>query len=714
MVEQSSIKFAAGAIALLLLVPIVTGTTIQKAEAVAAAGIMVPLYTYPGGTWDRVIETKNDHPGVPIVAIVNPASGPGGSKDPNYVSGIEDLKAAGVIVLGYVSTAYTGRSLDEVRSDIDKWASWYDVDGIFFDEQTNWSGGESYYTQAGNYAESKGLDFTVGNPGANSIPSYLSTVDVVLIYESPGLPNLNNYYNTWERYDNDQLGMIPFSVGSLPRDWIEDATGFIGWLYVTNDNLPNPWDSLPTYFDDMVALLDDGSSSEAGVTPDPEYELTVRSVDQTGRAITGMWMEVKQNGATIRTGFTPLSMTLEEGTYTVSAGNYQQIIFDHWQDDSRSSTKSVSLFADSQLTAHYSSGAIVAPLSVSLSANSASVSAGTGITFNAKISGGTGPYTWSVNFGDGAASQSTSASTITKTYNSAGTYTAVATAKDSIGKTATSNPVAITVTQDTNTLTVRTADAAGNLITGYYTVLSQNGAIVRTAFSPASFTLNSGQAYQVSVSDYGDYAFDHWSDGSTSRQKTVTGDQAATLTAYYKTTAPKTVTLTIQSEDLGGDSITGLWTVVKKGDATVITGYTPLTYTAEAGSTYEVSVSDYGDYEFDHWQGGGASSTRQVTLSGDTTLTAVYGTGDEQVTLTIRSVALDGSAITGLWTVVSGAGSTTGFTPLSYTADAGSQYTVTMGEWQNYKFDHWDNGSTSKSRTVTPNSNIMLTAYYRQ
>ena len=66
------------------------------------------------------------------------------------------------------------------------------------------------------------------------------------------------------------------------------------------------------------------------------------------------------------------------------------------------------------------------------------------------------------------------------------------------------------------------------------------------------------------------------------------------------------------------------------------------------------------------------------------------------------------------WTVVSGSGSATGFSPLSYTANTGSQYTVTMGEYLNYKFDHWDNGSTSKSQTITPNSNTVLTAYYRQ
>jgi hypothetical protein len=441
MVEQSSVKLVAGALALLLLVPAL-GINMQAADAATAAGIMVPLYTYPGGTWDTVVETKNDHPEVPIVAIVNPASGPGGSKDSNYVSGIEELKDAGVIVIGYVSTAYTGRSLTEVKGDIDKWDSWYDIDGIFFDEQTNWAGKESYYADASDYAESKGVGFTVGNPGANSLPSYLSTVDVVLIYESPGLPNLNNY-DSWDSYGNDQLGMIPFGVSSLPTSWLEDAIEIVGWVYVTSDNLPNPWDSLPSYFDDMAELLDGGSSAPSEPA-DPEYSLTVKSVDQTGKEFSGMWTEVK------------------------------------------------------------------------------------------------------------------------------------------------------------------------------------------------------------------------------------------------------------------------------KGSSTVKTGYTPLSYEAQAGSTYEVSVADYKNNVFDHWESGSKSSTRQVTVNSDTTLTAYYGTGSTKVTLTIKTVGLDGKSITGLWTVISGAGSATGYSPLSYTANAGSQYTVTMSEWQNNKFDHWDNGSMSKSRTITPNSSTVLTAYYRQ
>ena len=38
------------------------------------------------------------------------------------------------------------------------------------------------------YAKGSGIDYTIGNPGADSKPSYVGTVDTILIYESSGLP----------------------------------------------------------------------------------------------------------------------------------------------------------------------------------------------------------------------------------------------------------------------------------------------------------------------------------------------------------------------------------------------------------------------------------------------------------------------------------------------------------------------------------------------
>jgi hypothetical protein len=708
--EKSSIRIVAGMFALLLIgVPL--ASTSSFAAGGSMAGIMVPLYTYPGATWNEVAEVKRAHSDVPIAAIVNPASGPGSSKDPNYEAGIANLKSAGVIVLGYVSTAYTSRDLGAVKSDMDRWKSWYPaVDGIFFDEQTNWAGGESYYSQADSYANSKGLGFTVGNPGANSITSYLGTVDVVLIYESPGLPNVANYQG-WSSADNAKLGMIPFGVGSMPAGWMQDATSIVGWIYVTNDVLPNPWDSLPPYFESMAEFLDDGSSSPPPSTAS-RYTLTVNGVDQNGKATNGMWMEVRKGSTTVGSGFTPLTLTLDESTYTVSASNYQQIIFDRWADGTTLNTATVSLSKNTVLTAHYNNGPAAGPLSAGLSADKRSATAGSTIQFNAAASGGSSPYAWSINFGDGTSSAFSASSSTSKKYDSPGTYNAIATARDSSGRTAASSPVTISITAGTAALTVRTVDSAGNSITGYHTTLSQAGSSVQTGFSPSQFTLDAGKTYQVSVADYGNYVFSRWEDGSTSRTKSVSINSATTLTAQYKS---KAAAITVSAADTSGSSLSGIWTVIKKDGATVKTGFTPLSYTGVPGA-YEVAVSNYQNYEFDHWESGGQNNVRQISVSGDVKLTAYYGTEQSEVNLTIRTAALDGSSIRGLWTVVkeSGGPQTTGFSPVSHDAESGKRYTITVSDYRNYVFDHWDNGSKNRSRTLTVNDDRVIVAYYKR
>ena len=82
------------------------------------------------------------------------------------------------------------------------------------------------------------------------------------------------------------------------------------------------------------------------------------------------------------------------------------------------------------------------------------------------------------------------------------------------------------------TLTVYGTDLSGNILHMYSTV-SSGGSIIATGFTPFTFTGMEGATYSVIVQDYGGATFDHWEDGSTSRTRTITPSESATITAHY-------------------------------------------------------------------------------------------------------------------------------------------------------------------------------------
>ena len=224
-------------------------------------GIIVPLYIYPGAAWDELIEIKNNNSAVPIVAVINPNSGPGSVKDPNYVAGIRELKAAGIVVLGYTWTDYGARSSSAVRSEITKYKNWYSVDGIFFDAMSNLRGKLNYYKNLDNFAKSRGLEMTVGNAGTDTKPIFVGSVDNIVIYESPGTPSLS-YLGGWHsNHDKVNFSFISYDVNSMDEQFVEGATQRVGYMYITDDDLPNPYDSLPDYLADLVSLLAQASGS---------------------------------------------------------------------------------------------------------------------------------------------------------------------------------------------------------------------------------------------------------------------------------------------------------------------------------------------------------------------------------------------------------------------------------------------------------------------
>jgi hypothetical protein len=150
--------------------------------------LLVPAYFYPSGRglddWDRLIASAAR---APIVAIANPASGPGAKVDPNYSSVIARAVKAGVTVIGYVSTSYAKRPIDAVKADIDRWARFYpEVRGIFLDEQASGADRVAYYAEAAEHAQARlRRPLIVTNPGTTCAEEFLarSAADVACLFE---------------------------------------------------------------------------------------------------------------------------------------------------------------------------------------------------------------------------------------------------------------------------------------------------------------------------------------------------------------------------------------------------------------------------------------------------------------------------------------------------------------------------------------------------
>jgi hypothetical protein len=56
-------------------------------------------------------------------------------------------------------------------------------------------------------------------------------------------------------YPSSNFGIIPYAT-SLDATWVRNARRNVQYIYLQNDNLPNPWDSVPSYFSDLLAALE--------------------------------------------------------------------------------------------------------------------------------------------------------------------------------------------------------------------------------------------------------------------------------------------------------------------------------------------------------------------------------------------------------------------------------------------------------------------------
>lgn len=228
--------------------------------------VLVPAYFYPvpGSPWQRLTAAAAAHPGR-VAAIGDPFNGPGPTFDPSYAAAFQSFRAAGGKLFGYVYTSYGARPLATVEQDMLTWLAWYPIDGFFVDEMDVVPGAhEAYYQALTQFARAQLPNaVVVANPGVNTVPSYLEyngapVASTLCIFEHSANA-LGWSASPWVA-SKPRTAFYALPYGLAASQWtaaVEHAFAQnCGWVYATDDVLPNPWDTLPSWFESLVAYVD--------------------------------------------------------------------------------------------------------------------------------------------------------------------------------------------------------------------------------------------------------------------------------------------------------------------------------------------------------------------------------------------------------------------------------------------------------------------------
>jgi Spherulation-specific family 4/PEP-CTERM motif len=266
----------------------------------APLDIVVPAYFYPsfsGSAWDQLTTALSS--GVRITAIMNPGSGPGNSVNSDYTRAINNFRAAGGIVLGYVPSGFLGDQVEptstcrpaignnyvvaDIVSCAASYNSFYTIDGIFVDEFGPPATGAtdaqvlSFYTNVYDGLKTVNANWSiVGNPGTAANAALLRNGT------SGGADRLVTFENASSAFatapQNPALALVPsqaliniiYDVSDpavLDGLIAQIAARNVGGIFITDDILPNPYDTLPAYFTTQVAAIARFNAQQ--VVPEP-------------------------------------------------------------------------------------------------------------------------------------------------------------------------------------------------------------------------------------------------------------------------------------------------------------------------------------------------------------------------------------------------------------------------------------------------------------
>ena len=254
----------------------VLAALVATGHAAAQQNVAVPTYFFPtfdgsgnpSGYWGQFFASAP----TAGLGIINPNSGPGSTPSTSYQN-LMSKKPSGVKIIGYVYSSYGNRALASVEADIDKYYSWYpSVDGIFVDEANNNSCSveSNYYRPLYTYIKGKSASATVVlNPGAVTLECYVNSSDILITFESDFTSYNASWHagHAWEvNYPASRFWHLVHgtSSGNMATALNLSRQRNAGWVYVTDDVMPNPWDTLASYWSSEVANVAAASGCAGG------------------------------------------------------------------------------------------------------------------------------------------------------------------------------------------------------------------------------------------------------------------------------------------------------------------------------------------------------------------------------------------------------------------------------------------------------------------
>ena len=237
------------------------GTQAQAEEPqIHPLRVLVPAYFYPSRdgmtAWKELLSSANE---TPMVAIVNPGSGPGRRIDANYEEVFRLAKESKATLIGYVTLSYARRPAAEINAEIDTWVKFYPgIQGIFFDEQPSGAEHAAFAGECYAHAAAK-IDkaLIVSNPGTRCAREYaeLPQKPVIVLYErGTGLDKYEPPPWTSD-FSADRFSVLLYGVKSkdaMEQAYRDAAARRIGYFYVTDAEGRNPWNRLPGYWKEEV------------------------------------------------------------------------------------------------------------------------------------------------------------------------------------------------------------------------------------------------------------------------------------------------------------------------------------------------------------------------------------------------------------------------------------------------------------------------------